>query len=98
MCVNNETDVYDLIYRINCGEDVGNIKFKTSRLKIRFFTTINQYIQNTYIINCNCSHDRLLKELREYPRSSFIIFDNINDCEDINILYSIETNKKLYIL
>lgn len=98
MCINNETDVYDLIYRINCGEDVGKVKFKSSRLKIQFFAIINQYISDPYIINCDCSHDRLLKELREIPRSSFIIFNNTNSCEDINILHSININNKLYIL
>ena len=56
----------------------------------------NYFINNTkrYVINCNSSYDKFIDEMEKYYTEE-TIFNNINFCNDINILNIIDKTNNL---
>ena len=73
-----------------------NLLFETSYIKEHFFTTLKDYNVDMKIINCNCNYDRFLEDFNSNEKSLFI-YNNINNCKDLNILNIIKENKGILI-
>jgi hypothetical protein len=90
LTINNEN-----IYMINevarralMGETI-NISFETTSLKHYFFQVIKKYDPELYIINCESSERRLVKDIKNAHDSNIIIYDNaynIDNLENFHIL------------
>lgn len=81
--------------KIRNGEKL-NLLFETSYIKEHFFSTLREYDVNIKIINCNCNYDRFLEDFNENDKS-LCIYNNVNNCKDLDILNIIKENKGLLI-
>jgi hypothetical protein len=60
------------------GESM-ELSFEMTSLKLYFFQLIKKYIPDSYIINCESSERRLLKDLAIANEFNLIIYDNANN-------------------
>lgn len=97
MYINTENGVYELIFNILDGMTSHEVEFSDTYLKNLFFREIKKYINNTFIINCDSSKNRLQIELSGIPLGSFVIYDHVNKCDFSDILYSCNIENKLYV-
>lgn len=73
-----------------------NLLFESSFLKEHFFTILKSYDINMKIINCNSNYNRFLEDY-EHDNNTLYIYNNINNCKDLNILNLIKENIGVFI-
>jgi hypothetical protein len=72
-----------------------NIVFETSTLKNRFFAILEKLRPDTSIINCTSTLKRFKDKVNE--ASNLVIYNNINKCDNSDILDIIKENKGIFV-
>lgn len=72
-----------------------NIVFETSTLKNRFFAVLEKLRPDTSIINCTSTLKRFKDKVNE--ASNLVIYNNINKCDNSDILDIIKENKGIFV-
>ena len=85
----------DYAYKIRNGEKL-NLLFETSYIKEHFFSTLREFDIDMKIINCNCNYERFLEDFNPNDKSLYI-YNNVNNCKDLNILNQIKENNGILI-
>ena len=72
-----------------------NIVFETSTLKNRFFAILEKLRPDVSIINCTSTLKRFKDNVSE--ASNLVIYNNINKCDNSDILDIIKENKGIFV-
>ena len=94
ICVDSMEDAEKWGRNFSLGE-YNNLIFKTSYMKEVFFTTITSNRKDITIINCNSNTSKLNELL--WNAKGLIIYNNIDRCEDPDVI-DIIRNKKGYFI
>lgn len=92
--VDSIEEAEDVAYRVSQGEFI-NILFESSSIKDRFFNIIDTNRPDISIINCNSNKDRF--EDAVWQSSGPIIFNNVGECNDNDILNIIKDKKGIFV-
>lgn len=90
-------DAEKIAYTIACHTiiECKNIVFETSALKNRFFAVLEKLRPDTSIINCTSTLKRFKDKVNE--ASNLVIYNNINKCDNSDILDIIKENKGIFV-
>ena len=87
-------DAEKIACRVSQSEYI-NIVFETSTLKNRFFAILEKLRPDVSIINCTSTLKRFKDNVSE--ASNLVIYNNINKCDNSDILDIIKENKGIFV-
>lgn len=92
--ISNIEEADELVFNIYNGGRP-NVIFEKTSLKSYCFSKIKDLCENVNIINCNSCMERFCESICE--DSKLTIFDNLNQCRNIDILNLIKNRKGIIV-
>ena len=92
--VKNQIDVEVIVSNILDFKKVPNLIFSDNELKNYFYYKLDEYNIDYNYVNCNSSLERFFNDIHQ---EGLIIFNNINNCKDENILKIIKNTPGIII-
>lgn len=94
ICIDTIEDAINTAVNIAyCRSNCTNIVFSTSAVKDRFITKLESIVQDTNVINCNCTIDSFF----ENDFSGFLVFNNLKRCQYKEIIEEIKKHKAILL-
>lgn len=92
--VDNMDEAENMAKRVSCGENL-NLKFTTYSIKNRFMQELSIQCPGVVFINCNSSKDKFFNNV--YESYNKIIYNNVEKCQDEEILEFISKKRGVFV-
>ena len=94
LVIDTMEEAENMAKRVSCGENM-NLKFTTYSIKNRFMQEVSIQYPGVVFINCNSSKDKFFNNV--YDACNKIIYNNVEKCQDEEILEFINKKRGVFV-